>query len=176
MATPAEIRHRLTQRWPALEQAYAAFRKEAATVVAVERDLWRYPMAVSASFGKDEQSAMITRRVTLGAFRTVKPLRTRSEWSSVAVAGERAAEVVVLAAAECVAVAVSWAAEDSAVAVVSAVEDSAVAVVSAAAGSEAVLEDSAVTVSSFSIGDSVMDLVEAFGDGQAGAGAAGGVD
>jgi hypothetical protein len=57
MATPAEIRHRLTQRWPALEQAYAAFRKEAATVVAVERDLWRYPMAVSASFGKDEQSA-----------------------------------------------------------------------------------------------------------------------
>ena len=57
MAPPAEIRDRLAQRWPALEQAYAAFRNEAATVGDVEQFLWRYPMAVSASFGKDEQSA-----------------------------------------------------------------------------------------------------------------------
>ena len=39
MAPPAEIRDRLARRWPALEQAYAAFRKEAETVDAIERDL-----------------------------------------------------------------------------------------------------------------------------------------
>ncbi len=57
MAPPAEIRDRLARFWPSLEQSYAKFRKEAATIDAVERNLWQYPMAVSASFGKEEQSA-----------------------------------------------------------------------------------------------------------------------
>jgi hypothetical protein len=57
MAPPAEIRHRLAKRWPSLEQAYTAFRNEAATLEAIEQNLWRYPMAVSASFGMEEQSA-----------------------------------------------------------------------------------------------------------------------
>jgi Domain of unknown function (DUF4062) len=57
MAPPAEIRDRLARRWPALEKAYVAFRNEAATFGAVEQSLWRYPMAVAASFEKDEQSA-----------------------------------------------------------------------------------------------------------------------
>jgi len=39
MAPPADIRNRLAQRWPALEQAYAAFRNETTTVDAIERDL-----------------------------------------------------------------------------------------------------------------------------------------
>jgi hypothetical protein len=37
-APPREIRCRLGQRWPALEQAYAAFRNGAETIDAVERD------------------------------------------------------------------------------------------------------------------------------------------
>jgi len=57
MAPPTEIRKRLAQRWPALEKAYATFRNEAATIGAVERDLWRYPMAVAASFEKEERIA-----------------------------------------------------------------------------------------------------------------------
>jgi hypothetical protein len=59
MATPAAIRDRLACRWPALEQAYAAFRKEAATVGDIERNLLRYPNAVLASFGKREQKATV---------------------------------------------------------------------------------------------------------------------
>jgi hypothetical protein len=55
MAAPAEVRKGLAQRWPLLEKAYAAFRKGVVTVGDIERDLWRYPSAVSASFGKDEQ-------------------------------------------------------------------------------------------------------------------------
>jgi hypothetical protein len=57
MAPPAEIRDRLAQRWPALENAYAGFRNEAAREGNIERDLWQYPMAVAASFGTDEQKA-----------------------------------------------------------------------------------------------------------------------
>jgi hypothetical protein len=57
MAPPAEIRDRLTRRWPALEQAYAAFRKKAVTVGAVEQEIWSYPMAVSDSFRQAEESA-----------------------------------------------------------------------------------------------------------------------
>ena len=57
MAPPGEIRKRLAQRWPHLEKAYATFRNEAATIDAVEQGLWRYPMAVGASFEKDEQIA-----------------------------------------------------------------------------------------------------------------------
>jgi hypothetical protein len=57
MAPPTEIRNRLARRWPVLEKAYAAFQNEAAMFGGVEESLWRYPMAVAASFGKDEQSA-----------------------------------------------------------------------------------------------------------------------
>ena len=57
MASPAEIRARLAQRWPGLENAYAAFREEAPSESAIESGLWRYPMVVAASFGTDEQIA-----------------------------------------------------------------------------------------------------------------------
>jgi hypothetical protein len=57
MAPPAEIRFRLAHRWPALENVYAAFRSEAATIVDIENGLWRYPQFVMTSFGQDEQSA-----------------------------------------------------------------------------------------------------------------------
>ena len=56
MAPPAEIRARLARFWPSLEQAYTKFRKEAATIDAVERNLRHYPTAVSAFFGKEERS------------------------------------------------------------------------------------------------------------------------
>lgn len=55
MAPPAEIRGRLASRWPALEEAYAAFRRDAPTLDDVERDLWRYPLAIAKAFGKTEQ-------------------------------------------------------------------------------------------------------------------------
>jgi hypothetical protein len=57
MAPPAEIRRRLAQRWPALEAAYALFRKDAPTLESIEQNLWRYPMAVKASFGDEEMNA-----------------------------------------------------------------------------------------------------------------------
>ncbi|HEY2925794.1 DUF4062 domain-containing protein [Piscinibacter sp.] len=57
MASPAEIRHRLAQRWPALERAYADFRREAPTLEKVEAELWRYPMFASQALGADEQVA-----------------------------------------------------------------------------------------------------------------------
>ena len=56
MASPSEIRHRLALRWPALEQAYANFRREAATAEKVGQELWRYPMIVAQAFGADEQT------------------------------------------------------------------------------------------------------------------------
>jgi Domain of unknown function (DUF4062) len=56
VASPTEIRHRLAQRWPDLESAYAAFRVQAANPEAIEQNLWQYPTAVSASFGGDEGS------------------------------------------------------------------------------------------------------------------------
>ena len=57
MASPSEVRQRLSQRWPSLETAYAAFRSEAATPEAIEEKLWQYPMAISAAFGREEQIA-----------------------------------------------------------------------------------------------------------------------
>lgn len=56
MAPPIEIRQRLAQRWPILELAYSEFRRGAATLSSIEENLWRYPMAVSAAFGGEEQS------------------------------------------------------------------------------------------------------------------------
>jgi hypothetical protein len=57
MASPREVRSRLAQRWPILELAYAAFRNDVPTLEAVEQNLQRYPRAVSASLGKEEESA-----------------------------------------------------------------------------------------------------------------------
>jgi Domain of unknown function (DUF4062) len=56
MAPPAEIRQRLEQRWPNLQRTYSEFRRDAPTLSSVEENLWRYPMAVAASFGADEQA------------------------------------------------------------------------------------------------------------------------
>jgi len=55
MAPPAEIRQRLEQKWPNLERAYSEFRKEAPGIDSIEDNLWRYPMAVEASFGGQEE-------------------------------------------------------------------------------------------------------------------------
>ena len=57
MAQPSEICRRLATRWPALERAYAGFRREAPTVEEIERDIWRYPQFVADAFGEDEQEA-----------------------------------------------------------------------------------------------------------------------
>ena len=56
MAPPVEIRQRLAQRWPKLEQAYSRFRLDCQSLSAVEENLWRYPMAVTAAFGDEELS------------------------------------------------------------------------------------------------------------------------
>ncbi len=55
MATPSEFCHRLELRWPALEQAYGNFRREAPTLEKLEQELWRYPLFVGEAFGADEQ-------------------------------------------------------------------------------------------------------------------------
>lgn len=57
MATPAEVRRRLAQRWPVLEVAYADFRHATPTREKLAADLWRYPMSVSQALGADEQQA-----------------------------------------------------------------------------------------------------------------------
>jgi hypothetical protein len=57
MASPAEIRRRLAQQWPALEPVYRSFRKDNPSRSLVENELWRYPMAVAAVFGKEEADA-----------------------------------------------------------------------------------------------------------------------
>jgi hypothetical protein len=57
MASPAEIRRRLAQRWPALKSAYREFRKDGPSRSFVENELWRFPMAVSGVFGKEEVDA-----------------------------------------------------------------------------------------------------------------------
>jgi hypothetical protein len=57
MAPPAEIRRRLAQRWPALEQTYTLFRKDCPTQDSVERELWRFPEAIKEMFGKEETDA-----------------------------------------------------------------------------------------------------------------------
>lgn len=55
MAPPAEIRRRLEQQWPNLQQAYSEFRKETPDIDSVEDSLWRYPLAVVAIFGDQEE-------------------------------------------------------------------------------------------------------------------------
>jgi hypothetical protein len=55
MASPSEICHRLALRWPALEQAYAKFRREVTTVEKMKDEIWRYPQFVGEAFGADEQ-------------------------------------------------------------------------------------------------------------------------
>lgn len=55
MAPPAEIRRRLEQQWPNLQQAYSEFRKETPDIDSVEDSLWRYPLAVVATFGDQEE-------------------------------------------------------------------------------------------------------------------------
>jgi hypothetical protein len=57
MATPAEIRRRLAQRWPALEQAYSAFRQLAPTTEQVKAQLWQYPRLATQALGAEEQEA-----------------------------------------------------------------------------------------------------------------------
>jgi hypothetical protein len=57
MAPPAEIRRRLAQRWPALEQMYTLFRKDCPTQDSVEDALWRFPMATKTLFDKEETDA-----------------------------------------------------------------------------------------------------------------------
>jgi uncharacterized protein DUF4062 len=57
MASPSEICHRLALRWPALEQAYATFRREVTSVERMEDEIWRYPQFVGAAFGEAEQVA-----------------------------------------------------------------------------------------------------------------------
>ena len=57
MASPSEICHRLALRWPALEQAYAKFRREVTAVEKMEDEIWRYPQFVGEAFGADEQVA-----------------------------------------------------------------------------------------------------------------------
>jgi hypothetical protein len=59
MAPPAEIRKRLAQQWPQLENAYLEFRKKAVTLNDIERDLWLYPRVLQASFKTQEQSAKV---------------------------------------------------------------------------------------------------------------------
>jgi hypothetical protein len=55
MAPPAEIRQRLEQQWPNLERAYSEFRKDTPTIDSVEIDILRYPQAVRATFGDQEE-------------------------------------------------------------------------------------------------------------------------
>jgi len=55
MAPPAEIRQRLEQQWPNLERAYSEFRKDTPTIESVEDDILRYPQAVRATFGDQEE-------------------------------------------------------------------------------------------------------------------------
>ena len=57
MASPPEICHRLASRWPTLEKAYAAFRREVGSLEMMEDELWRYPQYIGEAFGMDEQDA-----------------------------------------------------------------------------------------------------------------------
>jgi len=56
MAAPSEVRRRLALRWPALEEAYRSFRREATTLETIESQIWRYPQCVTQVFGGDEQA------------------------------------------------------------------------------------------------------------------------
>jgi hypothetical protein len=58
LAEPQELRYRLKQRWPALEEAYQGFRKHAATTDMIVPSLWNYPTAVEAAFGKPEKDGI----------------------------------------------------------------------------------------------------------------------
>lgn len=58
LAEPQELRYRLKQRWPALEETYQGFRKHAATTDMIVPSLWDYPRAVQAAFGKPEKDGI----------------------------------------------------------------------------------------------------------------------
>jgi hypothetical protein len=58
LAEPQELRYRLKQRWPALEEGYQGFRKHATTTDMIVPSLWNYPMAVQAAFGRPEKDAI----------------------------------------------------------------------------------------------------------------------
>jgi hypothetical protein len=57
MASPTEIRRRLAQRWPTLEQLYTLFRKYSPTLDSLEYELGRFPEAAYKLFGKQEADA-----------------------------------------------------------------------------------------------------------------------
>jgi Domain of unknown function (DUF4062) len=57
-AEPRELRYRLKQRWPALEEAYQGFRKHAATTDMIVPSLWDYPRAVQTALGKPEDEGI----------------------------------------------------------------------------------------------------------------------
>jgi hypothetical protein len=58
LAEPKELRYRLKQRWPALEQAYQGFRKHAATTDMIVPSLVNYPMAVETALGRPEKEGI----------------------------------------------------------------------------------------------------------------------
>jgi hypothetical protein len=57
-AEPKELRYRLKQRWPALEDAYQGFRKNATTTDMIVQSLWDYPRAVQTALGKPEKEGI----------------------------------------------------------------------------------------------------------------------
>jgi hypothetical protein len=58
LASPKEVRYRLRLRWPLLEAVYTAFRSNAITPESIITNLWMFPQAVSAAFGKEEKDAI----------------------------------------------------------------------------------------------------------------------
>jgi hypothetical protein len=58
LASPKEVRYRLRLRWPLLETVYTAFRSNAITPESIITNLWMFPQAVSAAFGKEEKDAI----------------------------------------------------------------------------------------------------------------------
>jgi hypothetical protein len=55
LTEPRELRYRLKQRWPALEEGYQGFRKLATTTDLIIPYLSNYPSAVQTAFGKPEK-------------------------------------------------------------------------------------------------------------------------
>ena len=58
LAEPKEVRYRLKQRWPVLEEAYQGFRRNVATTDMIVPSLWDYPRAVDTAFGKPEKDGI----------------------------------------------------------------------------------------------------------------------
>jgi hypothetical protein len=84
MAAPSEICHRLALRWPELDQVYRNFRQEVVTNEQLESNLWRYPLFVEQTFGKDEQSVkhcllICDLEYELGIFRNAEVVDVREK-------------------------------------------------------------------------------------------------